>query len=398
MITRKKILILFVENYSAGGSDKVASLLYKNLPFDKTYLFINKSNNLSILLPENNESNVSPIFYKLVTIAELGNYANSKKSNFVIYFLLKVMNLLIRYPLLLISVFYFYFKFKDLDADVFIANNGGYPGGEYCRMATIAAYLAKIKNFHIVHSIPTSIFFKPFTFIENCIDKQIEKISTIICVSEDIKRKLKLVRNIKENVKIIHNGIQSQNQKKYIKSDTLKLLNVASLYSLKNQIFLIEGIRKLVDLGYDNIELHLVGKEEELGYLNKMQKLCVKYKLENKIIFHGFCDPHKYYMECDVFVLSSKIEGFPMVILEAMSIGLPIISTNVGGTKEQIIDGYNGFLIENGNTNDFVKRIKFFLEDRNKIREFGNNGYVLFNENFTIGKMIKDYNKIFSDI
>jgi len=299
--------LFFIENYYAGGSDKVAQLLLKNLDYEKKYLFINKANDTSIVLKELKDTDLEVIYYNLITIAELGEYANSKRKNLPLYVFLKTLNLIIRYPLLIFSFFYFYFKFKKINADVFIANNGGYPGGEFCRMATISASFLGIGNYHIVHSIPTRYFFRPYKLIEDYIDRLIDTRSKIICVSKDISKKLKIIRNIKQEPKVIHNGVQVSHQKKYIKTSTIKLLNVASLYDLKNQAFLLEVIRKLVEKSYINIELHFVGKEEEKGYLDKLRKLVKEYKIEDYVFFHGFSDPYSFYHNCDIFLLSSKI-------------------------------------------------------------------------------------------
>lgn len=389
-----KTLILLVENYYSGGSDKVAKILYENLDCQSIKLFINRGNDTKVLLSGNMNKNVEIHYYNLVTIAELGTFANKTKPFLPVYVLLKFFNLLIRYPLLVFSVIYFYFKFKPLNADLFVANNGGYPGGEYCRTSTIAASLLKMKCFHIVHSMATPIFFKPFTIVENFIDRLIDKKSKIITVSLDVKSKLKNIRNIKQDIKVIDNGIEKNQQKKYLNSNNLKLLNVGSLYSLKNQLFLLDVMKRLNEMGFNNVELHLIGKEEEKGYLDKIRSLAKKYNLEDKLHIHGFCNPYEFYYECDILVHSSRVEGFPMVTLEAMSVGLPIVSTKVGGIAKQIKDGLNGFVIEQNDFNTFSKKIEFFIENRNEIKKFGNESYKLFNRSFTIDSMVKCYNNI----
>ncbi|WP_298749258.1 glycosyltransferase family 4 protein [uncultured Arcobacter sp.] len=387
-------IIFFIENYIAGGSDMVAHDIIANINAKKIYLFVNKSNDTSNLLKDELPSNIEIIYYGLITTAELGSFSNSKKHIFPIYILLKVFNLLFRYPLIIFSIVYFYFKFKRLDAKYFISNNGGYPGGEYCRSATISAYFASLKCFHIIHSAASLPRFKLFIMLEYFIDMMIDKIATVICVSKHNANILKDNRNFKQEITVIYNGIKLNEQKKYNFSEKVKLLNVASLYSLKNQIFLVEVFNKLVHLGYTNLELHLVGKSIDEQYLLRLKNLLQQYNLENYIILHGFTNPSQYYNDCDIFLLSSKIEGFPIVTLEAMSIGMPIISTKAGGSIEQIIDGFNGFLVEQGDIDCFVEKIIFFLDNKDQIKFFGENGYNLFNKNFTIKQMINRYKSL----
>ena len=144
--------------------------------------------------------------------------------------------------------------------------------------------------------------------------------------------------------------------------------------------------------------MHLIGKESEDGYLAKLKKFTKRYELEDKVFYHGFCDPFEYYRTCDIFVLSSTAEGFPMVVLEAMSVGMPAIATKAGGTVEQISDGKNGFLIDQGDTDSFAGKLVFFIENRHKIEEMGINGYHIFKKHFTIDHMIDNYRRYFESL
>jgi len=76
-----------------------------------------------------------------------------------------------------------------------------------------------------------------------------------------------------------------------------------------------------------------------------------------------------------------------------MSVGMPIISVNVGGVIEQIINEYNGFIVNKYDLDDFVKKVIYFLDNKEKIEEMGNNGYLHFNSSFSIEKMINNYHK-----
>ena len=62
-----------------------------------------------------------------------------------------------------------------------------------------------------------------------------------------------------------------------------------------------------------------------------------------------------YYYKSDVLICTSFVEGLSLSILEAMSIGLPIISTDTGGVNEQIVSEENGYIIENNNPLHFIK-------------------------------------------
>jgi glycosyltransferase involved in cell wall biosynthesis len=57
--------------------------------------------------------------------------------------------------------------------------------------------------------------------------------------------------------------------------------------------------------------------------------------------------------------------------MEAMSMGLPVIGSNLGGTTEQVKDGWNGYLFENRNPDDLAAKIELFLNDKEKLEQFG---------------------------
>lgn len=75
----------------------------------------------------------------------------------------------------------------------------------------------------------------------------------------------------------------------------------------------------------------------------------------------------------DVFVLPSYREGLPVSIMEAMAMAKPIITTNIRGCREQVIDGYNGFLIPAGSSADLLDRMRQLAEDKELRRQFGAN-------------------------
>jgi len=111
----------------------------------------------------------------------------------------------------------------------------------------------------------------------------------------------------------------------------LRLLNVGRLDSNKNQELIIRAIAEIKTI---KIELDLVGKGENESYLKKVVH---KLGLSNQVHFHGQIEQTKpFYLNADIFVLSSVFEGFPNVILEALKYGLPVISTDCKSGPREI--------------------------------------------------------------
>lgn len=105
---------------------------------------------------------------------------------------------------------------------------------------------------------------------------------------------------------------------------------------------------------------------------------------------------HDYLRYADIFILPSNYEGLPMSLLEALSFGVPVVASAVGGIPE-VLDGKNGFAVENS-VNMFKEKIKYILSDParlGKMSEYARQSYL---DNFTIGKMVKGYTAIFDKI
>ncbi|PYM94868.1 MAG: hypothetical protein DME04_06355 [Candidatus Rokuibacteriota bacterium] len=97
----------------------------------------------------------------------------------------------------------------------------------------------------------------------------------------------------------------------------------------------------------------------------------------------------------DVYVLPSIWEGLPMVLLEAMAAGCPIVATNVGGNPDAVRDGYNGYLVPARDPDALATRVIGLLSDRRQREEFGRNGRTLFDREFSAAIMARSYEQLY---
>ena len=156
----------------------------------------------------------------------------------------------------------------------------------------------------------------------------------------------------------------------------------------KGQEYLIEAVGLLTKKTGKNIQIVLIG-DYVPGYESQKQvleDLIEKYGLTERVHFLGhLANPLPYYRLFDVFVLpSGEPEPFGGVVMEAMSLGLPVIGSNGGGTTEQVNDGVNGYLFENQNPKDLADKIERLLMDKTKIHEFGLNSKQRMDELFSL--------------
>lgn len=385
--------IIFIENYIAGGGDQVARHLINQLPFKRLTIYVNRGNDTSILLSGLMPPHVVVKQYDLITIAELSAWANSMKTP-IMRTLSRMAGFAIRYPLALFSIAYFWIRFLRSDANIFLANNGGYPGAFYCRTATIAASLIpRISVFHVVHNMAEPA--KGVTrYVEWFIDYLIDSCSKVITVSHATAERMSLVRNFSQPMRVIYNGIPDSVYTQPQKNSHFRVLHVGYFGLVKNQEMIVEALGELRRRGQTDVEVQFVGADLGDGYMDLCRARAHELGVEGQIQFSGFVDQiESYYERSNVLVMCSLVEGLPMAILEAMRANRPVISTDVGGISEQVEDGVTGFVIPAGDIFALVDKLVLLKDDINLQMRLGNAARAHYESKFSISRMALDYIK-----
>ncbi len=166
------------------------------------------------------------------------------------------------------------------------------------------------------------------------------------------------------------------------------LVAVGRLSEQKGFDMLLEIVSRLDDSYY----LTILGEGEERSKLEKqIEKLGIKDRV-NLAGFNTFA--YSYMQKSDLFVLSSRYEGLPNVVLEANSLGKGVVAFDSdGGTGEIIEDGVNGYLVEPFNLEEFVSKIEL-------ARDVGFDSNMIINmtrDRFLASTIVKEYERAFSD-
>jgi L-malate glycosyltransferase len=144
----------------------------------------------------------------------------------------------------------------------------------------------------------------------------------------------------------------------------IRLLNLGNLEVKKQQNLLLQCFQRVVK-EYPLAELVIGGSGPEEG---RLKNHCSLLGLETHVLFLGKLDRQEVLKEmqkCDIFVLSSKIETFGVVLIEAMACGIPVVSTCSGGPESIIIDEKYGILTENSSDSLFVGIVKAITNKAN---------------------------------
>jgi glycosyltransferase involved in cell wall biosynthesis len=126
-----------------------------------------------------------------------------------------------------------------------------------------------------------------------------------------------------------------------------------------------------------------------------LERLVEDLGIPDKVSFEGFqINPYKFLSKAAVFVLSSQREGLPMVILEAIACGIPVVSTDCpSGPREILENGRCGLLVPVNDVNAIANGIKKLLNDKNLRKEFSTLGRERA-KYFSIDKIVKQYENV----
>ena len=165
----------------------------------------------------------------------------------------------------------------------------------------------------------------------------------------------------KKRVSIIYNSANLSNPLlSRISCGLVQLLSVARFDRQKDHKTLLAALSLLPpDLDW---QISLLG---DGPLLPSFIELTANYSLSHKVHFIGFSgSPSDFFASSDIFILSSNWEGLPITIIEALSSSLPVIASDVGGCRELVLNGYNGFLVPPHSPPDLAHSIHLLIREQ----------------------------------
>ncbi|MBN2618558.1 MAG: glycosyltransferase [Spirochaetales bacterium] len=248
--------------------------------------------------------------------------------------------------------------------------------------------LSKLSFYNTYHNMDKRLAMKkPSVFVYNFIDRffvNFFKNHFSIAISNAVKNyHCQVVKLRPGKVLTIYNGVFKNGQclranRGY--SDIQKILTVGRLEEVKNIGEQIYFIKRIKELGFDNVSLTIVGDGSEM---DRLKNLVDNLHLNHCVEFLGSrLDTENIFPNYDLFISSSIVEGFGLTILEAISYGLPVIATNTPAVKEILQNGKYGFLYSSGDLDQLVNTWQKIV-NVNNIKDFVTESYNYFKNNFS---------------
>jgi len=218
----------------------------------------------------------------------------------------------------------------------------------------------------------------------------------IVCISKQVEESLIMWRpETARKTIVIKNAIPISNRLNFKVNKYYDIIFVGRLERVKGVDILLKAIQILKEKYYRSLRVAIVG---DGNLMEDLKKLALQYGINEYIDFLGVRkDVLELMRESSIFVLPSKWEGFGLVLLEAISVGVPVVATKVGGIPEIIEDGKDGILVEPENPEGLANTILRLLDDNGLRSLISLNAYKKVKGEYSIERYTKDLLNLYKE-
>ncbi len=360
----KKNIVYFIGQIGLGGSEKQLYLLLK---------YLNRPDLVCYVVVFNN----SPF----------GNYeVELSKIGVKLYFIPKNVNSI---PKRFIYLFYLLKKINPILIHSWTIHDNAYAG--------ILGSLLKIKS---LGSLRGSIFGTGFSKLSKFY-KQIalRSVDNLLVNAKTLKLEAIDYGIPKSKIKYIPNSVEISTEKN-INERELIVCSIGNLRKNKNHSLFIDIMSNVLE-SIPSARGWIIGQpvQDEPDVENELQSKIEVLELQGRVQLLGFQpDILNLLRKCSVLVLTSISEGMPNVVLEAMSIGIPVVASNVGGVTQLISHEESGLLCNIKNKNEFVDSIIKLLKQTDYNSKLGKCGMKFVVASHSPEKNVDNFNSLYFDL
>lgn len=375
----------------------------------ETFIF----NKVKFLLEQGYNINLfaSKFYFEDENYDDLRNFPNFK----YLYFFTNVSKSIYKIPIVVAKKHFWkrfvknHFNLKKsiseaLKYETLIYGNPNYIHFEFSGIGiNFSSVLNEINNIKIVSSFRGAAE----KITPNVYDERKIKISQLVefldichCVSFDMANEIQKYTSKILNTVIIHPSIDVQkfkfNTEYHFNSlNKINIISVGRLHWKKGIDIALLSLAKLKKDGI-NFQYTLVGEGFEF---EKLKYLSYILGLKNEVVFTGkksSKEVYKLLLQSQLYLLPSYNEGISNAALEAMSTGIPVISSNIDGMPEAVIHEQNGFIFERGNADELYYLIKSIFNNKYDLEMIRKNARKIVEEKFNLNLQIIKYKEIYN--
>lgn len=205
----------------------------------------------------------------------------------------------------------------------------------------------------------------------------------------------KLTKNHKSKVIIDNSAYHNYTFSERTKGNICKLIDVAGLNPIKN-IFMHAEIGRVLKSRNFPFVIKIAG---DGPYRERLENLIREYDIQKEVILLGNqVNPQKYYEEADIFIHPADLEGFGIVVPEAMSSGLPVILSDKGALPELVTNLEDGIIVDAYNPEEWADAIIKLHNDRELYKKLAGNAYKTYKKRFTPDIYARKLDDVYTDL
>lgn len=279
-----------------------------------------------------------------------------------------------------------------------------------------AAYSLKVPV--IVHTFHGHVFHSYFGKVKTAIFKAIErnlakKSTGIIAISELQKTELSKEHHIcpEQKIKVINLGFdlhkfhenldekRAVTRKEFnVQEDEVAIAIVGRLAPIKNHSLFLEAMRIVASKTQKKCVAFIVGDGTERDTITaKIQDLGfpAHFRVE---MTSWIKDIGTFNAGMDIICLSSNNEGTPVSLIEAQAANIPVVTTDVGGVKDILLEGETGFVVPKNNPEIYAEKVLLLIEDEKKRKKMSQNGWTFVQEKFHYTTLVKNVETYYREL
>lgn len=380
-------LLYLIEHLDLGGAERTVVDLAKRIDKNKFQVTVCLYRDYGIFYPELKELGIKVIFLQKDILSR--------------YF--KALPFILRIPFFIIESMIFVFRLKELieKNKINIVHSFLFSGNLWGRVVALLS-----GRFIMITSERTTTEKRRFKK-HIIINKLLAPFSDLITANSHAVAKI-VVKNqnvIPEKIVVIPNALKfcdqsnrnilfNPNKPKFGHTRPL-LIAVGRLERVKRFDLLLYAIKNCLER-FPEINCWLIGDGKETKNLKDLVK---KLGLDNHITFLGTrTDVRLLVTHADLMVSTSEREGFPMAILEAISENVPVVATDVGGTKELVENDISGILVEPNNLNSITDGIYKMLKNKNLAKKLADTALEEAKKKFSMESIIVKWEDLYTQV
>lgn len=262
---------------------------------------------------------------------------------------------------------------------------------------------------HVFHSY----FGKAKTWLYKTIERRLARKSSIIAISELQKQELSRDHRITkvQNIQVIPLGFdlsrfaelrqtdrQTVREELGLEADEVAVAIIGRLAPVKDHAFFLDVVRQLAGNTERKFKVFIVGDGAERFQIEQ-ETVRINAQFPELITLTSWIkDIARFNAAMDLICLTSKNEGTPVSLIEAQASGVPVISTDVGGVRDIVLEEETGIVVPVGDMLAYVTQLRILIDDEKKRLKMSQNGWPFVRDRFHYERLVRDMEKYYKEL